>query len=86
MNDRIFIDTNILVYAFLENDKEKHDLAVTLLSQTINKEVFVSTQVFSEIYSALSKNNIEHDDIEQYLIELEERMNLALIDFQTIKQ
>ncbi len=84
MNDRIFIDTNVLVYAFLDNEPKKHEQAVNLLAQAINKEVFVSTQVFSELYSALSKNGVEHDEIERYLIELDEQMNLVLIDFQTI--
>lgn len=84
MSDKIFIDTNILVYAFLDNEAEKHEQAVNLLAQAINKEVFISTQVFSELYSALSKNGIEHDAIEQYVLELEEQMNLVLIDFQTI--
>ncbi len=84
MNDRIFIDTNVLAYAFLDNEQEKHEQAVNLLAQAINKEVFVSTQVFSELYSALSKNGVEHDEIERYLIELDEQMNLVLIDFQTI--
>lgn len=84
MSDNIFIDTNILVYAFLDNEPKKHEQAVNLLAQAINKEVFVSTQVFSELYSALSKNGVEHDAIEQYLIELDEQMNLTPIDFQTI--
>ena len=84
MPDRMFLDTNVLVYAFLENDRRKHEQAIALLTSTIGAEVFVSAQVFSELYVALSKNGVEHDAIAQYLDELDERCNLAIIDFQTI--
>ncbi len=64
MNESVFVDTNVLVYAFLDNDITKHKQAVALLSQALNTHVFVSTQVFSELYAALSKNGVTHDDIE----------------------
>ena len=54
MRERVFIDTNILVYAFLENDTVRHDAVVKLMSDIIGSEVFVSIQVMSEIYAALS--------------------------------
>ncbi len=40
MTDRIFIDTNILVYSFLENDINKHDVAVKLLSAMTETDIF----------------------------------------------
>ena len=84
MPDSLFIDTNILVYALLEHEQARHDQAVALLTAMIGQEVFVSTQVLSEVYVALAKNGIEHDAIAQYLNELEERCKLATKDFQTI--
>ena len=85
MPDNMFIDTNILVYAFLEHEQVKHAQAVAFLTTTIGKAVFISAQVVSEVYAALSKNGIEHDAIAQYLFELEERMTITAIDFSTIK-
>ena len=58
MSDKIFIDTNVFVYAYLENPKksedyEKHLKAKELLrSFTSNDTVFISTQVCNEYYSA----------------------------------
>ena len=88
MNGRIFIDTNILVYAFLENEKEKHDKAFDLLTKLGNQEaeVFISTQILSELYSALSKNNVEHELIKNYLFEIADSMNIHSITFETIKR
>lgn len=86
MTDRAFIYTNILVYAFLENDQVRHDAAVSLLSATIGKEVFISTQVMSEVYSALTKNGIGHEAISQYLFELEGNMNVCSVAPETVRR
>ena len=86
MTEKIFIDTNILVYAFLENDTVRHDATVKLMSEIIGSEVFVSIQVMSELYAALSKNGVGHEAIAEYLSELDEKMNIQPICFDTIKK
>ncbi|CAK8712602.1 MAG: hypothetical protein CDV28_1094 [Candidatus Electronema aureum] len=43
MPDKVFIDTNILIYSFLDNDQKRHEAAVQLLSSLLEKEVFIST-------------------------------------------
>lgn len=86
MTEKIFIDTNILVYAFLKNDRVRHDTVVKLMSEIIGAEVFVSIQVVSEIYASLSKNGVEHESITKYLSEIEEKMNIQPICFDTIKK
>jgi predicted nucleic acid-binding protein len=86
MTERVFIDTNILVYAFLENDTVRHDASVKLMSDIIGSEVFVSIQVMSEIYAAISKNGVGHEKITEYLCELEEKMNIQPICFDTVKK
>ena len=54
MSDRVFIDTNVFVYAYLENHKKqedykKHLKAKELLrSFTTDDTVFISTQVCNE--------------------------------------
>jgi predicted nucleic acid-binding protein len=70
MKDKIFIDTNIFVYAFLDTDDSsqhaKHLKAVEFLKQfDANSQVIISTQVLSEYYSALLKNKINDEDIQE---------------------
>jgi predicted nucleic acid-binding protein len=70
MKDKIFIDTNIFVYAFLDTDDSsqhaKHLKAVEFLKQfDANSQVIISTQVLSEDYSALLKNKINDEDIQE---------------------
>jgi predicted nucleic acid-binding protein len=70
MKDKVFIDTNIFVYAFLDTDESsqhaKHLKAVEFLKQfDTDDQVIISTQVLSEYYSALLKNKISDEDIQE---------------------
>lgn len=92
MKDKIFIDTNVFVYAYLEKPKkredyEKHLKAKQLLgSFTTDDTVFISTQVCNEYYSALLKNKIENSDIQSSLYNLVQMVNVASISKDTVLQ
>ena len=92
MSDRVFIDTNIFVYAYLENHKKqedykKHLKAKELLrSFTTDDTVFISTQVCNEYYSALLKNRIENENIQASLHHLMKMVNVASISKITVLQ
>ncbi len=63
MNDRVFIDTNIWVYAKIEGkDISKHKIAIDFLSK-LKSHVYISTQIVNEFFNVLAKNNIEDHDI-----------------------
>ena len=92
MKDKIFIDTNVFVYAYLENPKrredyKKHLKAKELLrSFTTDNIVFISTQVCNEYYSALLNNKIENSDIQSSLYSLVQMVNVASISKDTVLQ
>ena len=67
MTDKIFIDTNILVYAYISTDLMKHEKAKDCLNGLLNKKVYISTQVLSETYSALKKNGIDNSKTKYYI-------------------
>jgi len=83
MKDKIFIDTNVFVYAYLENPKKREEL---LRSFTTDNIVFISTQVCNEYYSALLKNKIENSDIQSSLYSLVQMVNVASISKDTVLQ
>ena len=85
MIDRIFIDTNILVYDYLQDDIEKHEKATNFLNGLIAKEVFISTQVLSETYSALKKNLVEDDKIKYYVKYCIEKYNVYPVTVNEVK-
>jgi len=56
MNPLIFLDTNVLVYAYDIDEGDKHKKAQTILRDCWNKENgAVSTQVIQEFYSAVTR-------------------------------
>jgi predicted nucleic acid-binding protein len=78
MKDNVFIDTNIWVYANLDDDKKKHVRAQSLLDEKLHgKYIIVSTQILSEFYSAMTKNRITHDEISKKIFEIVQNVYVA---------
>ena len=64
MNDKIFVDTNILVYS-IANDEQKRKVAEKVL---LNNRVVVSPQVISEFVAVTSRKKIlKADKVPIYL-------------------
>ena len=56
MNAKIFIDTNILVYAFDSSEKEKQEIAQNLLAnEGSTGEIALSTQVLQEFFVTVTR-------------------------------
>jgi len=86
MNDKMFIDTNIWVYAKIDgNDSIKHKKAISLLRNLPN-QIVISTQVINEYYSALSKNKIKDIDIQTSIEQILPNVNVQAISIATIKK
>jgi len=88
MKDKIFIDTNIFVYAFLEPkedlDKQKHLQAVNLLKSIQEFNVVISVQVLNEFYNALLKYNINDNKILQKLQQIIDIVYIASLTLDTV--
>ena len=56
MTNKIFVDTNILVYAYDRSEPEKQGLALAVLNQlTEARAGVISAQVMSEFFSAITR-------------------------------
>ena len=56
MNARIFVDTNVLVYAYDRSEPGKQHLAFTLLDRlAITKVGMISTQVLAEFFVSVTR-------------------------------
>ena len=84
MSDRLFVDTNILVYASLKDDLTKHDIAVSFIAGLKGNNVFVSTQVLSELYVALLKHGVDETRIVKILIQITDVFNVSSITLDTV--
>ena len=52
MNDKIFLDTNVLVYAYSNTEPDKQAIARKLIAES---DSYVSTQVLQELTNTLTK-------------------------------
>ena len=83
----VFIDTNILVYAYLDNEKEKHDTVVSLFKNKLVREnVFISIQIINEFYVTLEKYKIPHTKSVNTLFDISKAMNIVPLDFATVER
>ena len=86
MTDRVFIDTNIIVYAHMINDPKKHETALALLKNSLTGvRLWISTQILSEFYSAMSKNKYGHIEIVELMSEMTRNINVLPVMLSTVE-
>jgi len=87
MSSRVFIDTNIVTYAHISNNPDKHTAALTLLKEKLSgSRVWISTQILSEFYSALSKNKYEHDKIVEFIYAMTQQLNVYPVTLEIVEK
>jgi predicted nucleic acid-binding protein len=84
MKDKIFIDTNIVVYAHLKQPAEivKWETAFALIK---NNKFVMSTQVLSEYYASLLKNTVDDKIIQENIRLLIKNHEICLITIPIIQ-
>ena len=86
MRDRIFLDSNILIYSSLQDNKEKHNETLNFLEKLKGKIVFISTQVINEVYVALLKHELQDEDIQNIVSKVIDIYNSSMITVDRIKK
>lgn len=84
MKGKSFVDTNVFVYASLEDDTHfaKRDKAISIIQAG---EIVISTQVVNEFYVILLRNGINDVEIKKRTLEIVENTSLSIITLQTIE-
>jgi len=85
MKDKMFFDSNILVYSSLQDDKEKHNIVLNLWRQLEGNFIFVSTQVVNEVYVSLLKHALTDKDIQNIVLKIIDVCNVSVITIDSIK-
>lgn len=79
MQDKIFLDTNIIIYAFSEDEVEKQSVALGLLDRQ-DDNVLISKQVINELANILLKKfKLSSNQVENAILELDTIVNI--VDF-----
>jgi len=86
MRDKLFIDSNIFVYAYINDDMHKHVLSRNLLKDNVLvNEIVLSVQILNEFYSVMAKYEYSHDEIKSCLGEIIEQAEIAPLRLDTFK-
>lgn len=84
-SDKVFIDSNILIYSYSDLFPDKQTKARKLINDVDN--VFISTQVLNEFVSAFVKKlKAEWPDIMKSLDEITENYNVFINTPDTVKE
>ena len=84
MNDRIFLDTNVFVYLYSEDEPKKQTVALKIIEDV---NCVTSTQVLNEFCSVcLRKLAMPIKTVLQAIGEIVENSELCYIDMQTIQK
>jgi predicted nucleic acid-binding protein len=79
-----FLDTNILVYAYSEDDLQKREVARSLMS---SGEVIISTQVLQEFANTSHKKlKVNWEEIQATIEELSSKIPLWINSDETVKK
>ena len=87
-DNRIFIDTNIFLYAALEDDlqKGKTNKAVNLLKSLTDKIIYVNTQVLHEFYSVMLRHGASDEAIRDRLNAIIGETKVSVVTVKTVKR
>lgn len=84
MHDKAFLDTNILIYAYSEDEPKKRSVALQLLD-SFEDHVIISKQVINEFSNILFKKfKLSSEQVENVLLEIDNV--LPIVDFDLTTQ
>jgi len=83
MRDRVFLDTNILIYSYSEDEKGKKDIALSLIEKH-EDSIIISKQVINEISNILFKKfKLSSEDVENTVLEIDNVLQIIDFNFTT---
>jgi predicted nucleic acid-binding protein len=79
MRDKVFLDTNIIIYAYSDDESEKQEIANNILEE-YEHQISISTQVINELSNNLfRKFKLNAKAVEAVVLELND--NFPIVDF-----
>lgn len=83
MQDKVFLDTNILLYAFSTKNEEKHSIAKNL----VLSNAVISVQVINEVtVNLLKKFNFNEEQVQQFLQSSYNRYEISELNYETFSK
>jgi predicted nucleic acid-binding protein len=86
MIEKIFIDTNIFLYAEFDDGSEKHHLSNKLLKYISERYVYISAQVLNEFYANALRKGKDDKTIQSILTRYSTLFNIVPLSLETVKE
>lgn len=84
MPDKVFLDTNVLVYLYSGDEPEKANIALNCAQEP---NAWISTQVLNEISNVMRrKQRLEYSDVLNVVQELQNNFQVTTVTSRTIEQ
>jgi len=85
--EKVFIDSNIFIYAYTGDDEQKHSTARNLLCKhLLEDEIILSVQIINEFYAVMTRYKYPHNEIKDCLNEIIEQVKVMPLELETIKR
>jgi len=65
MADKVFVDSNIWLYLFLQDETDKYKIAEEFISKNADNLMFISYQVINEVTNQLVRNKFSEEVIKE---------------------
>jgi predicted nucleic acid-binding protein len=83
MPDKIFLDTNIIIYGYSQDEPDKQKLALDCARSGV---AWISTQVINETVNTLKRKfSLDYTQIGTVVNELNQNFHVAIVSIQTIQ-
>jgi predicted nucleic acid-binding protein len=83
MPDKVFIDTNVLIYGYSDDEPDKRQRAIDCVR---SGEAWISTQVLNETINVLKRKfSLSYSQIREAVQELSEGFPIVLVSVNTIE-
>ena len=84
MSDRVFLDTNILIYIYSQDEPHKQQRAIACTQAPL---IWISTQVLNETINVLRRKfKLDYNQITDVVTELTQQFQVATVSTETINQ
>jgi predicted nucleic acid-binding protein len=84
MTAKAFLDTNIIIYGYSQDEPEKQQCAREC---TQGNDVWISTQVLNETINTLKRKfSLDYPQISTVVHELTQQFQIAIVSLETIQQ
>ena len=83
MPDKVFIDTNVLIYGYSEDEPNKRQQAIDCV---LSAEAWISTQVLNETINVLKRKfSLSYSQIREAVQEISKGFPIVLVSVNTIE-